>query len=129
MAPPLDRASVIADPALAGTELCRVYSDHVDAWLAALFVAAQAPPGVALLAVGGYGRAELSPQSDIDLVLLHEAKADIAGVADRIWYPIWDESLKLGHSVRTVKDALALASDDLDTVSYTHLTLPTILRV
>src|SRR4051794_17319156 len=117
MAPPLDRASLIADPALAGTSLCRAYSDHVDRWLASLFDAADAPAGVALLAVGGYGRAELSPQSDIDVVLLHEPKADIAGVADRIWYPIWDEGLKLGHSVRTTKDALALASDDLDTAT------------
>ncbi len=117
MPPPLDRASVIADPALAGTSLCQAYSDHMDAWLAQLFDEAGSPPGVALLAVGGYGRAELSPESDIDLVLVHEPKADIAGVADRIWYPIWDAGLKLGHSVRTIKEALVLASDDLDTAT------------
>jgi [protein-PII] uridylyltransferase len=70
------------------------------------------------VACGGYGRRELSLQSDIDLVLLHaRAPADVGAVADRIWYPIWDEGLKLGHSVRTVKEALALAADDLDTAT------------
>ena len=64
--------------------------------------------GVALVAVGGYGRAELSPQSDIDLLLLHDGRPDIATIAERVWYPIWDEGLKLGHSVRTTKEALAL---------------------
>lgn len=113
----LDRAGLLADQNLAGLPLCRAYSDLVDRWLGALFDGADAPDGVALLAVGGYGRAELSPQSDIDLLLVHEPKVDIAEVAERLWYPIWDEGLKLGHAVRTVKDALALASDDLDTAT------------
>jgi [protein-PII] uridylyltransferase len=120
MAPMLDRSSVIDDPTLAGLPLCRAYSDLVDRWMAALFAQAGAPTGVALLAVGGYGRAELSPQSDIDLLLLHEPKADLAAVAEvaeQIWYPIWDQGLKLGHAVRTVKEAVALASDDLDTAT------------
>jgi [protein-PII] uridylyltransferase len=107
MAPPLDRASVIEDPVLAGLPLCRAYSDLVDRWIAALFAQAGSPPGVALLAVGGYGRAELSPQSDIDLVLVHDPKLDVAATAEQIWYPIWDEGLKLGHAVRTVKGAVA----------------------
>ena len=44
-------------------------------------------------------------------------RADIGELADRLWYPIWDARLKLGHSVRTVKEALALAADDLDTAT------------
>lgn len=117
MTPRLERAALISDPALAGLPLCRAYSDLVDHWIAALFAEAGAPARVALLAVGGYGRAELSPESDIDLLLLHVPKTDVSEVADRIWYPIWDEGLKLGHSVRTIKEALALASDDLDTAT------------
>jgi [protein-PII] uridylyltransferase len=68
---------------------------------------------VALVAVGGYGRQELCPASDLDVVLLHRGRKDIAKVADRIWYPIWDEGVKLDHSVRTVKEALAVADQDL----------------
>jgi [protein-PII] uridylyltransferase len=113
----LQREALIADPSLAGLALCRAYSDLVDEWLAGLFGASGAPAGVALVAVGGYGRAELSPESDIDLVLLHEPKVDVGAVADHIWYPIWDSGLKLGHAVRTIKGALALASDDLDTAT------------
>ena len=75
------------------------------------------PGGVALVAVGGYGRAELSLQSDIDVVLLHTGRSDIGTLADKVWYPIWDEGLKLGHAVRTTREALALAADDLDTAT------------
>src|SRR5439155_10047997 len=92
----------------------------VDAWLAELVHAAvdgDALRGVALVAVGGYGRSELCPNSDIDVVLLHEDFDDIAAVADRIWYPLWDAGFSLGHSVRTVRQTLHLASADLDTAT------------
>ncbi len=93
----------------------------VDRWVVDLFAEATAdadPRGLALAAVGGYGRAELAPGSDLDLLLLHGGGAgDVAELAERLWYPIWDEGLKLGHAVRTVKDALSLASDDLDTAT------------
>ena len=108
------------DTALVGRELCRAYSDLVDGWLAELFAAGgrrAGADGVALVAVGGYGRAELSLQSDIDVLLLHGGRSDIGTLADGLWYPIWDEGLKLGHAVRTIREALALASDDLDTAT------------
>lgn len=72
---------------------------------------------VALIAVGGYGRGELAPFSDLDVLLLHETRRGIEGLAERIWYPIWDAKLKLGHAVRTPKEALALAGSDLDTAT------------
>ncbi|MFD7362132.1 [protein-PII] uridylyltransferase, partial [Streptomyces sp. NPDC059885] len=87
-----------------------------DDWLTGLFAAAQPPRGVALVAVGGYGRGELSPRSDLDLLLLHDGTADagtIATLADRIWYPIWDLGLALDHSVRTPAEARKTAGDDL----------------
>ena len=114
------RASLAGDRGLVGRALCRAYSDLVDGWLAELLVAAEAEcgaGGVALVAVGGYGRAELSLQSDIDVVLLHTGRDDVADLADRVWYPIWDAGVKLGHAVRTPREALALAGEDLDTAT------------
>lgn len=114
------RAALEGDGTLVGRALCRAYSDLIDGWLAELLAAAEATcgaGGVALVAVGGYGRAELSLQSDIDVVLLHTGRSDIGTLADRVWYPIWDEGLKLGHAVRTTREALTLAADDLDTAT------------
>src|SRR5579871_1499072 len=83
---------------------------HADRWLAGLL---GAEPGVALVAVGGYGRRELLPRSDLDVVLLHGGRDDIAGVADRIWYPVWDSGAELDHAVRTVPQARRVARADL----------------
>jgi [protein-PII] uridylyltransferase len=68
---------------------------------------------VALMAVGSYGRGDAAPFSDLDLVLIHKGRKDIRQVADRLWYPIWDRGIGLDHSVRTVKEALAVADSDL----------------
>ena len=68
------------------------------------------------MAVGGYGRGELSPGSDLDLLLLHADRDDLAGVAalaDKVWYPVWDSGVRLDHSVRTFDEARRLASADL----------------
>jgi [protein-PII] uridylyltransferase len=59
----------------------------------------------------------MCPHSDIDLLLLHQGRSDVTEVAQSIWYPIWDAGLKLGHAVRTVKEAIGLAADDLDTAT------------
>ncbi|MFE0082578.1 [protein-PII] uridylyltransferase, partial [[Kitasatospora] papulosa] len=72
--------------------------------------------GAALVAVGGYGRGELSPRSDLDLLLLHDGTADaaaVAALADGIWYPVWDLGLALDHSVRTPGEARRTAGEDL----------------
>ncbi|MFF0522661.1 [protein-PII] uridylyltransferase [Actinomadura nitritigenes] len=71
------------------------------------------PSGVALAAVGSHGRRELTPGGDLDLVLLHRGRPDIAEIADRLWYPIWDSGLRLDHSVRTVAEARTVARADL----------------
>jgi [protein-PII] uridylyltransferase len=113
-------AQLAADSSLVGRALCDAWTAEVDRWLGELVELAldgTEPRGVALVAVGGYGRAELSLQSDIDVLLLHRGRADIGRLADRLWYPIWDARMKLGHAVRTVKEALALAAHDLDTAT------------
>jgi [protein-PII] uridylyltransferase len=83
---------------------------QVDRWLAELL---GAEPGVALVAVGGYGRRELLPRSDLDVVLLHDGRDGIADIADRIWYPVWDSGAELDHAVRTVPQARRVARSDL----------------
>ncbi|WP_409333039.1 [protein-PII] uridylyltransferase [Trujillonella humicola] len=101
----------------------------LDTWLAGLLddaVAGTPPPaarrgapapragleGLALVAVGSLGRRELPPHGDLDLVLVHDGRPEIAALADAVWYPVWDAGLKLDHSVRTVAEAVAVASTD-----------------
>ncbi|MDT3400190.1 [protein-PII] uridylyltransferase [Streptomyces sp. B1866] len=95
-------------------------AELTDTWLAALLAAGVEASGVgggvALVAVGGYGRGELSPRSDLDVLLLHDGSADrtaLAALADRVWYPVWDMGLALDHSVRTPDQARKTAAEDL----------------
>jgi [protein-PII] uridylyltransferase len=112
------RADVIDDVALVGRAATTALSEATDAWLVELLAAATDDlRGLALVAVGGYGRAELAPGSDLDLMLVHHKRSDIAKVAERLWYPIWDTKTKLGHAVRTVKEAIKLAAEDMDTAT------------
>ncbi|MCX6505594.1 MAG: [protein-PII] uridylyltransferase [Actinobacteria bacterium] len=118
MTPQLDRLVLLQDTSRRGAAFCGLLSEKVDLWLQQLWENAGGPAtGAALVAVGGYGRSELSPGSDIDVYLLYEPKIPVSALAESIWYPIWDEGIKLGHAVRTVKETLALASDDLDTAT------------
>lgn len=110
------------DGDLVGRALCEVHSDRADASLRSLFVDAvgsdpAGADGVALVALGGYGRRELSLQSDLDVLLLHDGSRDIGPIADAVWYPVWDWGVKLGHAVRTTKEALSLAGEDLDSAT------------
>ena len=116
--------AVRSDPAFRGLEFCRSYTEAVDGWLRALFASAAGGPaaeGLALVAVGGYGRRELCPGSDLDLILLHRGgrrdRTDLTRLAERLWYPVWDRGMKLGHAVRTVKEAVGLAGSDLNTAT------------
>jgi [protein-PII] uridylyltransferase len=68
---------------------------------------------VALVAVGGYGRRELLPGSDLDVLLLHSGRAGIAALADRVWYPIWDSGTRLDHAVRRPAEAREVARQDV----------------
>jgi [protein-PII] uridylyltransferase len=72
--------------------------------------------GVALAAVGGYGRGELSPGSDLDILFLHNGKIDEKSLGDlvnKVLYPLWDKSFKVDHSVRTRAQTRESASADL----------------
>jgi [protein-PII] uridylyltransferase len=68
-------------------------------------------PAVALVAVGGYGRAELCPYSDVDLLILYErSSTDFSKfLARELIYLLWDAGLKVGHSWRTPQQCLEMA--------------------
>ncbi|WP_235495053.1 [protein-PII] uridylyltransferase [Geodermatophilus sp. Leaf369] len=74
---------------------------------------APAGTGVSLVAVGSLGRREPAPYGDLDLVLVHDGRAEIGAVADALWYPVWDAGHKLDHSVRTVAEAVQVAGTDV----------------
>ena len=69
--------------------------------------------GAALVAVGGYGRSELAPHSDLDVVLVSDEGVEVGDLAERVWYPLWDSGAKLDHSVRTMPEMLEQADSDL----------------
>ena len=69
--------------------------------------------GIALVAVGSLGRRELPPFGDLDLVLVHDGRPEIASVADALWYPVWDAGVRLDHSVRSIAEAVGVASTDV----------------
>ncbi len=109
------RQELIDRSDLGGDAFCRAYAAAADEWLTGLFVEACGGDarGMALVAVGGYGRGELCPFSDLDVVLVHKGRKDIAATADRIWYPVWDEGIALDHSVRRPAEVLDMAAEDL----------------
>jgi len=67
------------------------------------------------VAVGGYGRSELAPYSDLDLVLVHadDVDVDVSEVAGRVWYPLWDAGANIDHSVRALSEVTAAAKQDV----------------
>jgi [protein-PII] uridylyltransferase len=76
---------------------------------------AKCPTPVAILATGGFGRSELAPHSDLDLLVLCAERpgADVQKLAEAILYPLWDAKVDAGHAVRSFDQALALPASDL----------------
>jgi len=95
--------------ARAGYEFCHVLSDLLDEALRELAGEAK---NHAIVAVGGYGRRAQSRHSDVDVMLLIDG-ADEGAL--RALYPLWDANLKVGHSVRTVTQAMTAADANLET--------------
>jgi len=102
---------------LSGQALLRGHSKLVDEFVQECFLGsdiAGAEESVALVALGGYGRQELFPYSDIDLMILFrpEVEGDVGAIADSVLYPLWDTGLEVGHGVRSVEEVIALAGED-----------------
>src|SRR6202040_3182956 len=74
---------------------------------------------LALIALGGYGRGELNPFSDVDVMLLHQQRAEVSPhleeMVNQILYLLWDSGFKVGHSTRSIKEAIAQANSDMRT--------------
>jgi [protein-PII] uridylyltransferase len=89
-------------------------SDLVDQAVGEL--ARSLPDGVAVVALGGYGRRLLLPGSDVDLMVLHSERRSepVREPAERMFYPLWDAGISLGHAVRTVEECLVEARSRID---------------
>jgi [protein-PII] uridylyltransferase len=99
-------------------ELFRQNSEMMDGIVRKTFQKAQSQTpslSVCLMAVGGYGRAELAPHSDIDLLLLYSAskKEDLPPLVEKILYPLWDLGLDVSCSSRSINECLKMAQSDL----------------
>jgi [protein-PII] uridylyltransferase len=111
-----------------GREICARRSELVDILLQYVFGAAAATAArgngvarvpLALIALGGYGRGELNPFSDIDVMLLHKGTKEISPhleeMVEQVLYLLWDSGFKVGHSTRSIKEAIAEANRDMRT--------------
>jgi [protein-PII] uridylyltransferase len=110
-----------------GREICARRVDLVDVLLRHAFAAATAAAqketgttetALALVALGGYGRGELNPFSDVDVMLLHRQSAGrispfVEQMVEQILYLLWDVGFKVGHSTRSIKEAVAQANRDM----------------
>jgi [protein-PII] uridylyltransferase len=100
-----------------GTRERRTRSNEGDLLLSSLFHSSGANEDeVAIAAVGGFGRGELSPGSDLDIVIIHSGNLDekeLSDLANKILYPLWDKNIKIDHSVRTRSEMRDTAESDL----------------
>ncbi len=106
-----------------GREICARRGELVDVILRHVFAAAANTLGttttpLALVALGGYGRGELNPFSDVDVMVLHgngtgKISSYVAEMAEQILYLLWDIGFKVGHSTRSIKEALDQANTDM----------------
>ena len=123
------RDLLLEDADCRGKDFCQAYTAAVDSHLKGLFDAAiekwaainkeTSSKDISLIALGGYGRGEMSPESDLDIQLLYsdDYRRDISDLARDLWYPLWDENLKLGNSVGSLNDIALLARHELNTAT------------
>ena len=108
-----------------GTRERRIRSNEGDLILANLFqstlleVDGADSDDVAIAAVGGFGRGELSPGSDLDILILHRgtlSEEELSSFVNKILYPLWDKKIKVDHSVRTRSEVREVAESDLKVI-------------
>ncbi|MEY4497702.1 MAG: hypothetical protein RLZZ364_1007 [Actinomycetota bacterium] len=103
-----------------GTRERRARSNESDQLISQLFRESGADSSeVAIAAVGSYGRGELSPGSDLDIVIIHSGvyqPAQLTEIVNAILYPLWDRKVKVDHSVRTKSEVKAALTEDLKVI-------------
>ncbi|AKN17661.1 PII uridylyl-transferase [Mycobacterium haemophilum DSM 44634] len=115
----VERRNLLSDGnrQLDAAQLRQAWLDLHESWLIvkAAEIGITDTSGFAIVGIGGLGRRELLPYSDLDLMLLHDnMPADmLQRVADQLWYPLWDTNIRLDHSVRTVSGALGIANTEM----------------
>lgn len=97
-----------------GLDTCAALTRTLDTDLEQL--GSEIGPGAAVVALGGYGRAEQCLWSDVDVMLLHH-KRETEPLIRAVLYPLWDANLKVGHAVRTVQECRAAGREDLETLT------------
>ncbi len=112
-----------------GWQLTSLFTDRIDATIKSVFdstfspdssnlqkseKAEETPPGLCVIAVGGYGRGELAPFSDVDIMLFAREKSS-SEKAQRLLYNLWDTKLDISHSFRTPSDCISEAKKDIRT--------------
>ncbi len=107
------------DGPLLGRAWCHAWTETVDEALAELWALSPRPGDVTLVAVGGYGRREMAPASDVDLLVVHDDLDPDAldEVARAILHPLWDAGMKLGNAVRSQSQLVSDALAELDTAT------------
>ena len=111
-----NRAELVSSNGPINREIVGALTDLTMRLIAAIAASIDWQPGWSLLAVGGTGRRQLCPGSDIDLLLLHPknaAESDVRTVSESLWYPFWDMGLKLSPSVHSESSALELAESEI----------------
>ncbi len=113
---PRQALNILWDRGLSGRNLLREHSAFMDSFIAQCYnrLPEDQKNGTAIVALGGYGRQEHFPFSDVDIMVLYgpEAEEAITAVSDAVFYPLWDAGLDVGHGVRTVQNCLDDALDD-----------------
>jgi [protein-PII] uridylyltransferase len=112
-----------------GRDLCKKRADVISVMLRHLWTGAwethlrshmEKPPRIALLAVGGFGRGELNPYSDIDILFLYPSEStkttgQVNDIVQHILYMLWDIGFQVGHATRTMQELVTQAKGDLRT--------------
>lgn len=109
------RRSLLGEEGPRGVEFCGAYSDLVDVWLSELGerTGIGEGSGIAVVAVGSYGRRQLCPGSDLDVTLVHSGRRPPQVAAESLWYPVWGAGVGLDHSVRSLRQAVSTMEEDL----------------
>ncbi len=97
-----------------GLDTCAVLSASLDAAIGEL--ASNVGSGIAIVALGGYGRREQCLWSDIDIMVLHDG-TDPEPAVRAVLYPLWDAHLKVGHAVRTVAESSQAGNESFETLT------------